>query len=242
MITLKGKVAVVTGCSSGIGAAVVRLFLSLGAEVRGIDLNPPPDDIRGRIKFLQTDISDEKALELLASYADFARVDVLINNAGIDQQTSATIEDWPMITKILKTNLIGTLHLSLLLAERTPECSSIINVTSVHTQRAFRNALGYDTTKNGLWGATKTLALQLAPRKIRVNSVAPGFIYPTGITERYLTPEQAREVAKKVPLQRPGTPQDVAQACAFLASDVAAYITGIELPVDGGFLLEGPFS
>lgn len=252
MISLEGKRAVVTGAASGIGLAISRLFLELGASVVGIDENQEALDhvSRGmapgsRWLPLGVDISSIDQLTIAFMRGGFKETDVLVNNAGIDlpidpsRFDAAASED---VDRVFATNIRGTLDITCSILEwmvRRQKGGAIIFITSVHTRQAFRGGIAYDASKHALVGMMRVLAVRYAKQGIRVNAVAPGAIYPTGITA-HLTEADRKRFGERIPIGRCGSPEEVARACAFLASDSASYITGVELLVDGGLAIQTP--
>jgi len=245
---LQDRVAVVTGSARGIGKAIVRKLFDAGARVVVVDLNQ--DDVDKtcheiaetsgpeageRIAGFDCDVSKPYSVEtLFKSVKDrFGSLDILVNNAGITRDglfMRMTYEQWK---EVIDVNLNGTYlccrHAFSML--RRSECGRIINISSVAAGGNIGQA-NYAASKAGVIGLTKTLAIELARRHVTVNAVAPGFI-DTKMTQS--VPEEARRHwIDKIPAGRPGTPNDVAEAVLFLASDDASYITGEVLEVSGG--------
>ena len=248
MIDLTGKSAVVTGGSRGIGRAIVLRLATQGADVCFSYLGnaAAAQETVGAVEGLgrrglavQADVTDPQAAETLIKSAidTFGRVDILVNNAGItrdDLIMRMTPEKW---REVLETNLFGAFYT--LKAVTRPmlraKAGRIINITSVSGQAGQEGQANYSSAKAGLIGLTKASARELASRGITVNAVAPGFVL-TELTKDL--PERLLEMAKeRTPLGRFGTPEDVANAVCFLASEEAAYITGQVLAVDGGLVM-----
>ncbi|MDR0568548.1 MAG: 3-oxoacyl-[acyl-carrier-protein] reductase [Spirochaetaceae bacterium] len=239
---LKNKKALVTGASRGIGRAVSDLFLAQGAEVWGLGTKSPSDlDERsarfgGRLRWISADLGDLSSVERVIGEAvkSADSFDILVNNAGITKDNLSfrmTLEDFQ---KVLDVNLTAAF-----LVARTVgrdmirrRQGSIINMASVVGIHGNGGQANYAASKAGLIGLTKSLAQEVASRGVRVNAVAPGFI-ASDMTDAM--PESARtKMLEHIPLQRAGTPEDVARAVLFFASDMSGYITGQTLPVDGG--------
>jgi NAD(P)-dependent dehydrogenase (short-subunit alcohol dehydrogenase family) len=228
-----GKEVLVTGGCKGIGRAIVENFVALGSRVTIIDIDPLPSELRGKdhVVYWQADIADTHRMKEICK---IIRYDVLVNNAAITGG-----DDWD---RIMAVNLTGTRAITECVVDRMRLFGkgSVIFISSVHSRVAFLGDRAYDTSKGGLVSYMSNLALELAPFGIRVNAVAPGGIYRAGRIGE-LSESEAREMGKRIPMGRFGEPDEIAAAVIFLASDSASYITGIELPVDGGLLIKNSF-
>ncbi|NTW27903.1 MAG: 3-oxoacyl-[acyl-carrier-protein] reductase [Coriobacteriia bacterium] len=245
MADLTGKVALVTGASRGIGAAIAELLGASGASV-AVNYAGSADaaeNIVRRIRengsraiSVQADVSDPEACTGLieATLRELGGLDILVNNAGITRDgllVRMSDEDWE---SVIGTNLTGVFNVTRaatrhLMKQRS---GAVVNVTSVIGLIGNAGQANYAAAKAGVIGLTKSVAKELASRGVRVNAVAPGFI-ETDMTAALS--ETAREaIIKQISLARLGAPADVAKAVAFLASDEAAYITGQTLAIDGG--------
>ncbi len=246
MIGLQGKSALVTGGSSGIGAAITRRLAAAGASV-AINYYPGADEqatalvaevvaAGGHAVALEGDVTDPGACEanVTAAVSELGGLDILVNNAGITRDgllVRMSDEDWDAV---IRTNLSGVFLMTRATAKvmMKARTGSIVNIASVVGIAGNAGQMNYSAAKAGVIGMTKTTARELASRGVRCNAVAPGFI-ETAMTAKL--PEQVREQVKgQIGLGRLGSPEDVAAAVAFLASDEAAYITGHILTVDGG--------
>jgi 3-oxoacyl-[acyl-carrier protein] reductase len=243
MIDLSRKVALVTGASRGIGAAVAKILAAQGATVvaaaRGSNADATVQEItaaRGKAEAATLDVTDPAAVDAVVggALAKHGRIDILVNNAGIarDQlMMRMKRDDWDAV---IATNLTAayTCTQAVLRPMIKQRGGRIINISSVVGQMGNAGQVNYAASKAGLIGMAKALAREVASRGITVNVVAPGLI-DTDMTKA-LKADASRDWAAQIPLGRLGTPSDVAWTVCFLASDEAAYITGQVLAVNGG--------
>ena len=243
-IRLDDKVAMVTGSTRGIGRAVAEVLAAAGAKVAvlGRDAGKAQvvaAEIGHGAQGFACDVTNEASVNAAVEAIDKAlgSVDILVNNAGVTKDNvflRLQDADWDTV---LEANLKGAFR-TIRAASRgmmKQRWGRIINVSSVVALIGNKGQANYAASKAGLLGLTKSIARELASRGITVNAVAPGFI-ETDMTAA-LTPEQREVLAKGIPLERLGTPADIAAAVLFLASDGAAYITGQVLVVDGGMVM-----
>jgi 3-oxoacyl-[acyl-carrier protein] reductase len=246
MTTMTGRVALVTGASRGIGRAIAKRLAAEGATVvaaaRGDHAQHVVSDIAssgGQADAVSLDVTDEADVSRVVTGAveRWGRLDILVNNAGITRDQlmlRMKRDDWDAV---LATNLTGAFSCAhaVLKTMVKQRFGRIVNVTSVVGQAGNPGQANYAASKAGLIGLTKALALEVASRNITVNAVAPGLI-DTDMT-RALADGARQEWAARIPLKRLGTPDDVAAAVVFLASNEAAYITGHVLAVNGGMYM-----
>ncbi|MGB0199442.1 MAG: 3-oxoacyl-[acyl-carrier-protein] reductase [Flavobacteriaceae bacterium] len=247
MKLLEGKVVLITGASRGIGKGIAITFAQHGASVAftysssveaAQELEKELIDLGVKAKGYQSNAADfDQAQQLVADVlVDFEAVDVLINNAGITKDNLLMRISEEDFDKVIEVNLKSVFNMTkavqrTMLKQRK---GSIINMSSVVGVKGNAGQSNYAASKAGIIGFSKSIALELGSRNIRSNVIAPGFI------ETEMTAKLAEDVVAGwragIPLKRGGTPEDVANACVFLASDLSAYITGQVLHVDGGML------
>ncbi len=228
MMALGDAIAIVTGAARGIGLAVVRRLLAEGACVHAIDRDPSPDSCpASQVTWHRLDVADEGAVEALFADELTDPASVLVNCAGVVEATPVLTSSFDQWNEMLRQNLSSSFLMTRAFAGLAPEGAAVVNVGSVDAHFGNPDRAGYAVAKGGIEVFTRLAASQLAPRAIRVNAVIPGAI-ATRMTPR-------AEAGGLCLLRRRGTPEEVANAIAFLASAEASYITGTTLRVDGGF-------
>jgi NAD(P)-dependent dehydrogenase (short-subunit alcohol dehydrogenase family) len=236
-----GRGVVVTGGTRGIGAGIARGFLRSGAQVLVCGRNEPdPSSLPaagGRTAvFARADVRDaDQARRLIETAAEeFGTVDVVVSNAGGSPQAQAATASPRFHARVIELNLIAPLHVAQAANEvMQPRGGSIIMIGSVSGVRPSPGTAAYGAAKAGLHHLVTSLAIEWGP-KVRVNTVIPGFVVTEPSSEHYGSPDRAAAIAATVPLRRMATPDDVADACLFLASPRAAYISGASLTLHGG--------
>ncbi len=243
MISLTGKFALVTGSTRGIGRAIAEGLVACGARVAvvGRDLATAERvaEELGEARGFACDVSDPASVTMLVQTVEdaFGQLDILVNNAGITKDNLMARmkdEDWDAVMATnLRSAFVATRAAQRGMMKR--RWGRIINITSVVGLVGNKGQANYAASKAGLIGFTKAAAKELSSRNILVNAVAPGYIQ-TDMTAQ-LNEEARTALASQIPLGRLGEPKDIAGAVAFLASDLAAYITGQVLVVDGGMVM-----
>ena len=246
MFSLKGRVALVTGASSGLGKQFARALADNGASValvarredRLLDLQKTIEAAGGRAMAIEADVTDRAAMTRAfdATEKAFGTVTILVNNAGIAHSGRAVDmppEEW---RKILATNLDAVFFWAQEAARRmlaAKKQGAIINIASVLGLAVAKGAVAYATAKAGVVQVTKALAVELAFKGVRVNAIAPGW-FVTEINDSYLASEAGSAIKRDIPMGRFGNEGDLDGALLLLASDAGAYITGATIVVDGG--------
>jgi NAD(P)-dependent dehydrogenase (short-subunit alcohol dehydrogenase family) len=245
---LDGRVAIVTGASSGLGVAFARALAEAGADValgaRRVDRLQETQgmvEAAGRRSLaVATDVTRPRDCQNLvdATLEDLGRVDILVNNAGLGSAVPATRETPEQFREVVAVNLDGCYWMAQACGRAMRPGSAIVNVSSVLGLRsAGLPQAAYAASKAGLIGLTRDLAMQWSGRKgIRVNALAPG-LFPTDMAEQDQDGHLGRMIAESAPMARPGHPDELCGALVFLASDASSYITGVTLPVDGGWTM-----
>jgi 3alpha(or 20beta)-hydroxysteroid dehydrogenase len=236
MFSLKDKVAVITGGASGIGKATGLRFSQAGAKVVLADIQDGSDVAReaGGI-FVKTDVSKEGQVKALmeAAVSEYGKLDIVVNNAGIGEGNEIKDISEAELDRILGVNTKGVLWGMKHSVPHIADGGSIINTASYAGLAAFPSYGSYTASKCAVIGLTKTAALELAPRGIRVNAVCPGTI-DTPINAGPMAEVELALATHVHPLRRLGRPEEVAALFHFLASDESAFITGVAIPIDGG--------
>lgn len=243
---LEGRVAIVTGASSGLGVAFAKALAEAGADIvlcaRRVDMLAAScksvEAIGRRAIAVPTDVTKPEACNALvdAAIAAFGRVDILVNNAGVGTAVPALKETPEQFRSVIDLNLNACYWMAQACGRVMKPGSSIINISSVlGLTTAGLPQAAYSASKAGLIGMTRDLAQQWTPRKgIRVNAIAPGF-FASEMTDQF-DPTYIERVMPRVLVGRLGLPEELSAALIFLASDAGGYVTGITLPVEGGLL------
>ena len=244
---LDGKVAVVTGASSGLGVAFAQALAQAGADLvlgaRRVDRLPDTGalvEAEGRnFVALKTDVTkpDECTALIALAIERFGKVDILVNNAGVGTAVPATSETPEQFRNVIDVNLMGAYWMAQAFAREAKNGGAIVNISSILGMRpGGLPQAAYASSKAGLIGLTRDLAAQWTARKgIRVNALAPGF-FPSEMTDQM--PEESIEMVRALTAaQRVGRPEELASTLIWLVSDASSYVSGVTVPVDGGFVM-----
>ena len=247
MKLLEGKVAIITGASRGIGSGIAKVFAQQGANVAftysssaesAMDLENELNALGIKAKGYQSNAADFSDAHKLVDdvIAEFGTIDILINNAGITKDNLLMRMSEEDFDKVIEINLKSVFNMTkavqkIMLKNRK---GSIVNMSSVVGVKGNAGQANYAASKAGMIGFTKSIALELGSRNIRCNAIAPGFI-ETEMTAK-LNEDVVKGWREAIPLKRGGSPEDVANVCVFLGSEMSAYVTGQVINVDGGML------
>jgi NAD(P)-dependent dehydrogenase (short-subunit alcohol dehydrogenase family) len=238
------KVAIVTGGGSGLGKAMAKKFCDNGITTvivgRNIDkLTEAKEEIGENCYAMACDVTNLETIPVFIEnvIAQFGQIDILVNNAGINQKKEFTEVTDEEFQNVITTNLTAVFSMTREVVKDMLKrgSGSIINISSMAAQYGLPKVIAYSASKTAIDGMTRALAVELSPKGIRINAIAPGFIY-SAMTEKALNsdPERKAKVFGRTPMGIMGQPEDIGEAAFFLASDAAKYITGVVLPVDGG--------
>lgn len=238
------KVAIVTGGGSGLGFAIAEKFISSGiiTVIAGRDadkLNAAKEKLGALCHVKTCDVSNLSSIPSFVQEVinEFGKVDILVNNAGINQKKEFTEVTDEEFQRIITTNVSAVFAMSREVVKDMLQRNSgcIINISSMAAQYGLPKVIAYSASKTAIDGMTRAMAVELSPKGIRVNAIAPGFIY-SDMTAKALDsdPERKAKVFSRTPMGVMGQPEDIGAAALYLASDAAKYVTGVVLPVDGG--------
>jgi NAD(P)-dependent dehydrogenase (short-subunit alcohol dehydrogenase family) len=244
MSTTSKKVAIITGGGSGIGLAIAEKFVGAGIHtvIVGRDeakLAKAKEQLGQLCYPMACDMSVLSSIPAFVDkvVAQFGQIDILVNNAGINMKKDFTEVTDEEFQQVITTNLSSVFSMSREVVKQMllKSSGSIINISSMAAQYGLPRVIAYSASKTAIDGMTRAMAVELSPKGIRINAIAPGFI-ETAMTAKALNtdPERKQKVFGRTPMGYMGQPADIGDAALFLASDAAKYITGVVLPVDGG--------
>jgi NAD(P)-dependent dehydrogenase (short-subunit alcohol dehydrogenase family) len=249
-LDFSGKIVIVTGAASGIGKAVALAFAKQKAKVVLVDINATGglaiskaiEEMGGNSIFIQADVAqlsdDERMIETVLE--KLGKPDIFVNNAGIEFNDLGNLITMPYsdLKRILDVNLFGYIHCARSIVPHMKNGGKIVSVSSIQGLAAHLPGTSYQASKSAILGLTRALAIELAPRNINVNAVAPGAIATEGMgAVRSGESDIIDRYRRRIPKGRRGLPEEVAGPILFLCSDMANYITGATLVVDGGYLI-----
>ena len=243
---LEHKIAVVTGCAGGIGAGIALGLAEAGADIVGVDLQDLEETaaqvrtLGRRFLAFQVDLSDREAVDAAWTQilSEAGGVDILVNNAGMQYRQNAYEYPLDVFDKVIAVNLRAGYQLAQLAAghyRTEKKRGKIINLASLFSTFGGVNVSGYTCSKHGVVGMTRALSNEFAADGICVNAIAPGYIATELTKAIWSDPEKSRPMDERIPMGRWGKPQDFAGPAVFLASEASDYVSGIVLPVDGGY-------
>lgn len=244
---LSGRTALVTGARRGIGRAMALALAEAGADIVAVSASPQgagsdlEREITGmgrRFEAHACDLGDGDAVDALAGGLADRRIDILVNNAGTIERAPAAEHPMAAWDRVVQVNLTGQFRLTQHLARPMLDrgAGKIVFTASLLSFQGGINVPGYTAAKSGIAGLTKALANEWAPRGVNVNAIAPGYISTDNTAALTADPQRSAEILGRIPAGRWGVPADIAGATVFLASPASDYVSGIVLPVDGGWL------
>jgi len=239
---VKGLNIALIGGSRGIGLHLSNGLSDLSANVLVASRSNRPQELNRDIKYVKSDVTNIDQIHELkeSAVSTFGNLNAIVNVAGISLPSSPKVSENLRFNKTIETNLIAVYNVTLvLLPILTGKNASIVNITSINSTLGFPNNPGYVASKSALSGLTRAMAVDFSKHRIRVNSIAPGYFHTSMTSASYSDSEKQEERAKKTVLGRWGELSELVGPVAFLISPAATYITGVEIPVDGGWIIKG---
>ncbi|NDV79730.1 SDR family NAD(P)-dependent oxidoreductase [Dysgonomonas sp. 511] len=247
LYSLNGRVAVVTGASSGLGLNQAIMLAECGAKVFALSRSGKPKvdidrEIPDTIEFRQMDVSDEQNIkDVLSDIGTNHGIDILVNNAGITKRVKAqevTTEEWDAIHQVNVTGVFNCCKYAYLYLKESQYTGRIINISSMASYLGFSEVTPYCSSKSAVLGITRGLAVEWRNDNILVNSVSPGW-FPSQMSQQVMDEDRKQKILNRMPLHRFGHPDELSPIICFLASAGASYITGQDFSVDGGAMAFG---
>ena len=234
-VFLHGKLAVVTGATRGIGAAIAMRLRNMGARVIATGRDPAGQAPEG-CEYHGVDLSDDASTQRFAGFLGRAMPDVLVNNAGINRLAPIAETEPETVAALHRVNVLAPMILTraVLPAMRERKWGRIVNVASIWSLRSLPGRAAYSASKFGLDGLTSAIAAEVAADNVLVNCVSPGFV-GTELLRRMMSEAQIAELVAQVPIKRLARPEEIAAFVAWLAGPENTYISGQNLPIDGGY-------
>ncbi|MEX0770700.1 MAG: SDR family oxidoreductase [Balneolaceae bacterium] len=244
LFDLDGKLAVITGGGTGLGYGISKAFVEAGARIvmtgrRENKLAEACKKLGDRATYIVNDVTDLDSLPAFADQVEteHGAIDILVNNAGINMKKYILDITDEEFQNILQTNLNGVYALTREVGRKMAarESGSVIMITSMAAMYGIPQVSPYTASKTAVLGLTRSLAVELSPKGVRVNAIAPGFIDSPMLRKAFKSDQgRERRVLERTPMKKLGEPEDVACAAVYLASEASKFITGVNLPVDGG--------
>lgn len=247
LYSLKGRVAIVTGASSGLGLDQAILLAECGAKVYALSRTGDvkvncQKNIPDNVHFMKIDVSNEENIQLvIEKIGSKDGIDILVNNAGITQRVKAeeiTYDEWNRIQEVNVNGMFFCCKYAYPYLKKSPHTGRIINISSMASYLGFSEVVPYCASKSSVLGITRGLAVEWSRDNILVNSVSPGW-FPSELNKQIMDEDRKAKILNRMPLHRFGKPEELSPIICFLASNAASYITGQDFSVDGGALAFG---
>jgi len=241
IFSIKGKTAIITGCSRGIGSEIALAFLRSDANIVGVSRSERPDNNELEAYYKQCDISNMADFKEVCQYTNkkFGKIDILVNTAGISIPTNNNLSNIDRFTTTLSINLTSIYQCCDISSKYMINGGVILNITSIGSMLGFPDNPGYIASKGGLSALTRSLAVDYADSGIRVNNIVPGYTRTAMTENSYKNELTYKERLERMLIKRWGNTDDFIGAAIFLASDASSYITGTDIIIDGGWAVKG---